>query len=281
VFRPRHRLVSISQFNRRINSPHTRLILLQVHRELAGDLTAAAISYLDGKPLTVGVASKDRDAARGHVMGGFAKGYKLHAWMSEDRRIPLWCLTPLNRGEVPIARLLVEQIHQPLSERSLTLADSNYDAYDLHKELDACGGRLLVPLKQGPRDRSAASGVAAADGPRPTRTDPDATPTSAPGPIRVPPAHPCRGNPGQLVWLWRRIDHVAAMGATAASRTPLGRRQDHLVPCPLTRAGTTKTSRLMRKVVKHVLHKLMPLIPVPFYFLGVRRPIGRHARLRR
>lgn len=151
VFRPRKRLPSVSQFNRRMNHARTRLILLLVHQELAGELTATALTYLDGKPLTVGVASKDRDAARGHIMGGFAKGYKRHAWMSEDRRIPLWCVTPLNTGEVPIARLLVQQIRQPLSERSLTLADSNYDAYDLHKELDACGGRLLVPLRQDPK----------------------------------------------------------------------------------------------------------------------------------
>jgi len=150
VFRPRKALPSISQFNRRINTERTRLILLRVHQELAGDLTATAINYLDGKPLVVGVASKDRDAARGHVMGGFARGYKLHAWMSEDRRIPLWCLTPLNVGEVPVARLLVQQVGE-LSQRSLTMADSNYDAYDLHKELDVRGGRLLAPLRQDPK----------------------------------------------------------------------------------------------------------------------------------
>jgi hypothetical protein len=65
------------------------------------------------------------------------------------RRIPLWCLTPLNAGEVPIARLLVQQTQQ-LCEGSLTLADGNYDAYNLHKELDQRGGRLLVALKQDP-----------------------------------------------------------------------------------------------------------------------------------
>jgi hypothetical protein len=151
VFRPRKRLPSVSQFNRRMNCAHTRLILSLVHEDLGGDVDATALSYLDGKPLAVGVASKDPEAARGHVMGGWAKGYKLHAWMSEDRRIPLWCVAPLNRGEVPVARVLVEQIHEPLSPRSLTLADSNYDTYDLHKELSACGGRLLTPLRQDPK----------------------------------------------------------------------------------------------------------------------------------
>ena len=56
------------------------------------------------KPLPVGVATKDPGARRGHVMGGWADGYKLHAWMTEDRRIPLWCVTPLNGAEQPAAR---------------------------------------------------------------------------------------------------------------------------------------------------------------------------------
>jgi len=143
VFRPRGPLPSVSQFNRRVADERTRLVLQRVHRELGGDVTATALSYLDGKPLTVGVASKDPEAAKGHVMGGFAKGYKLHAWMSEDRRIPLWCVTPLNVGEAPVAELLVERVRE-LSGRSLTLADQNYDSSDLHKKLDARGGRLVV-----------------------------------------------------------------------------------------------------------------------------------------
>ena len=81
-------------------------------------------------------------------MGGFARGYKLHAWMTEDRRIPLWCVTPLNVHEVPVARLMVEAVGvAELPARSLTLADKNYDAHDLHKEVDALGGRLLVRPK--------------------------------------------------------------------------------------------------------------------------------------
>ena len=148
AFRPR-RLPSVSQFNRRVNGPRTRLILRRVHEALAGPVTATALSYLDGKPLPVGPASKDPDAAKGHVLGGWARGYKLHAWMTEDRRVPLWCVAPLNVDERPVARLLVAQVGR-LSERSLTLADRNYDTHDLHKDLAARGGRLLVEPKGDP-----------------------------------------------------------------------------------------------------------------------------------
>jgi hypothetical protein len=151
AFRPRGPLPSVSQFNRRTNLPRTSSILQRVHDALAGDVAATALTYLDGKPLTVGVASKDPDARRGHVMGGFAKGYKLHAWMTEDRRVPLWCVAPLNAHEAPVARLLVEQVRGPLllSDRALTAPDRNYDAHDLHKALHARNGRLLV-VPQGP-----------------------------------------------------------------------------------------------------------------------------------
>lgn len=145
VFRPR-RLPSVSWFNRRVGEELIGQILQQVHRKLAGCIATKLTTYLDGKPLTVGVASKDPDARRGHVMGGFAKGYKLHAWMSEDRRIPLWCVAPLNVDERPMASLLLQQAVD-LPEGALTLVDQNYDTHDLHKTLHALNGRLMCRPK--------------------------------------------------------------------------------------------------------------------------------------
>jgi hypothetical protein len=160
AFRPRGgRLPSVSQFNRRLNEPRTWRVLQRVHDATGGSVTATALTYLDGKPLTVGVASKDPDAKRGRVMGGFAKGYKLHAWMAEDRRVPLWCVAPLNAHEAPVAERLVAHAAgagQRLSPRSLALADQNYDAAGVHKGLHAAGGRLLVRPKDGGRRARAA-----------------------------------------------------------------------------------------------------------------------------
>ena len=151
LFRPR-KLPSVSQFNRRMNERRTWRILQEVHAMLASNLTSQALSYIDGKPLVVGVASKDPDAKRGQVLGGFARGYKLHAWMGEDRSIPLWSVTPLNVHELPVAQLLVAQA-PVLSDRSLVLVDQNYDSHDLHKMLHARNGRLVVKPK-GPKKMS-------------------------------------------------------------------------------------------------------------------------------
>ena len=100
---------------------------------------------MDGRPFPVGACSKDRDAKRGRVSGGFARGYKLHAWMTEDRRVPLWSVTALNVAETTVAVELVEAVPQEVA-LSLVLGDSNYDSGSLYDRVAARGGRLLTPL---------------------------------------------------------------------------------------------------------------------------------------
>lgn len=147
LFRPR-RLPSVSQFHRRLRSRGVRRLLQALHEALAGPVAATALSYLDGKPLAVGPASKDPDARRGHLIGAVLPGYKLHAYVTEDRRIPLWAVTALDRHEAPVARALLSRV-PALGERSLVLADGNYDAHRLHQQVAALGGRLLVQPRGG------------------------------------------------------------------------------------------------------------------------------------
>jgi hypothetical protein len=145
LFRPR-KLPSVSQFTRRIRTRRCRQVLAWVHEDLAEAHLSSPVSYFDGKPLLVSPASKDRDARRGRVSGGFAKGYKLHAWATEDGRIPLFCVTGLHAGECPVAEALCALL-PPLGPQSVVLADTNYDDRDLHKALAARGGVLVSPLK--------------------------------------------------------------------------------------------------------------------------------------
>jgi hypothetical protein len=142
LFRPK-KLPSISQFTRRIKSSRCQWLLQRVHNEMAAVDTPTPISYLDGKPLVVGVASKDCQARRGHVMGGFAKGYKLHAWVTSDRRIPVWSVESLNRGEQPVA-CAIAAVMPRLSSDSLVMADQAYDGHELYNALAAHDGMLLV-----------------------------------------------------------------------------------------------------------------------------------------
>lgn len=142
LFRPR-RLPSVSQFTRRVKSARVRRVLQGVHEDLADGNTPVTLQFVDGKPLVVGVASRDPDARRGKVMGGYAKGYKVHPLMTASRKIRTFALTPLNRHEMHVAAELIASV-PPMTEGSLLLADGNYDAADFHKLVESRGGRLLT-----------------------------------------------------------------------------------------------------------------------------------------
>ena len=140
-FKPK-RLPSPSQFTRRVRRQRFDDLCQAIHEDAAGRGTAG-MSFFDGKPLVVGPASKDPEAKRGHIMGGFAKGYKLHIWGTLDRRIPVFSVQSLNRGEQPVAEAMVAFLPL-LSDRALVLADSNYDFAALYSLLAARNGALLV-----------------------------------------------------------------------------------------------------------------------------------------
>jgi len=145
LFRPRA-LPSISRFSRRVKEPIFQRLLQLVHGHLAASGFSSPVLYVDGKPLVVSPVSKDRDARRGHVTGGFAKGYKLHAYVTERRRIIVWSLTPLNAAEQSMAVLMSGHL-PPAPPDALTMGDSNFDSALLHKALGERGRLLLTPLK--------------------------------------------------------------------------------------------------------------------------------------
>lgn len=147
LFRPR-KLPGVSQLSRRVRSDRLQRVLQYAHDELAGRGVVTDAGYLDGKPLTVGPATKDRDARRGRVPGGFGKGYKLHAFVSERRRVVVWSVVPLNVDEKAVAAELLPHL-PPLAPGAVVLADANYDAAPLHKAVAAAADapRLVTPLK--------------------------------------------------------------------------------------------------------------------------------------
>jgi Transposase DDE domain len=147
LFRPR-KLPSVSQFTRRVKEERFQRVLQLVHDELARRGLVTALGYLDGKALTVSPVSKDRDAARGKVSGGWAKGYKLHAYVNGHGRIVVWSVTGLNVAEQSVALELLPHL-PPQDPLALLLCDSNYDSAPLHKAAAALGlGALPVtPLK--------------------------------------------------------------------------------------------------------------------------------------
>jgi hypothetical protein len=159
LFRPRE-LPSISRFGRRVKSERVQAVLQRVHDDLSTLGTVrpfGLLSYIDGKAVTVSPVSKDPDARRGKTGGSFAKGYKLHAFINEHRRVVLWSVTPLNTDEKLVAEELVRHLPPGLGHTDtpsgvavhapLSLGDSNYDSAPLHRAFAERGRHLLTPLR--------------------------------------------------------------------------------------------------------------------------------------
>lgn len=143
-FRPR-KIPSISQLNRRIASERFQRLLQQVHKRLAGDSRCKGLIF-DGQALCVGSVSQDRDARPGHIPGGIGRGYKLHAVVTSDGNIPVFSVMPLNTHEMPVARQMLAAIDHDL-DGTLVMADGNYDAHVLHKQVARRGGFLITHLR--------------------------------------------------------------------------------------------------------------------------------------
>jgi hypothetical protein len=140
-FRPR-KIPSISQLNRRIAADRFQDILQRVHKRLSGDSRFKGL-ILDGQALTVNSVSKDRDARIGHIPGGMGKGYKLHAIVASDGNIPVFSVLPLNTHELPVAQQMLSTLPHDLTG-TLVMADGNYDAHVLHKQVARHGGFLIT-----------------------------------------------------------------------------------------------------------------------------------------
>jgi len=142
LFRPRV-LPSVSQFSRRLKTKRINIMIQAVHERLSQPPMFPLLSFFDGKALAVSKHSRDKDAKKGYADGSFRKGYKLHAWATQDGRIPRFRVLPMNCGEPNTARELTDLIPRG----SLVLADANYDSGKLYKAVDDRDSQLITPLK--------------------------------------------------------------------------------------------------------------------------------------
>ena len=127
LFRPR-RLPSVSEFNKRIRSERMAALLDSVFAAFSSSGRRNEMCIVDSRPLTVGACSKDQGAKAGRVYGGFARGYRLHALVTENGVVLAWKLTAMNEAEPTVARVLLPQA--PAGSR--VLADANYDRAPLY-----------------------------------------------------------------------------------------------------------------------------------------------------
>lgn len=142
LFRPR-RLPSRSQFCRRVRTQRIERMIEAVSEELTRREHPAVVGFFDGKPLPVSRHTRDPEAKKGYADRGFARGYKLHAFATEDGRIMRFRVESMNTGEPNTARKLTDRIDPGCT----VLADTNYDSAKLYQAVGDRGARLLTRLK--------------------------------------------------------------------------------------------------------------------------------------
>ena len=134
-------LPSHSTVSTRASKIATGLVWRALEQRLRDMEVPGLLSFLDGKPLEVGGASKDRQARVGRSAGRMGRGYKLHTVWSNRCLPEAWDITPLNVAETVVARDLVRQA----ARGGYLLADGHLDASPLFDAAAAGGYQLLVP----------------------------------------------------------------------------------------------------------------------------------------
>jgi len=138
------KLPSDSTLSARAKTAGIALFLRALEERLRNVWPPHLAARLDGKPLTVGGATKDRTARYGRAAGVMAKGYKLHAVWAGRPMPETWDVTPLNAAEVQVAE---ETLVPQLQGGGYLLADGNYDSSPLHDAAAQRNYQLVAPAK--------------------------------------------------------------------------------------------------------------------------------------
>lgn len=147
IHRRRWPLPSPTTMSRRLRSASVVALLDTLERRVVAPKEPGLFWMIDGKPLTIGGCSKDRQAGYGRAAQCKAKGYKIHAIVASDGAIACWRIAPMNKDERVMARRMLRSA--PI--QGYVVADSNYDSNKLH---EVCGARdqlqLVTPRRYGP-----------------------------------------------------------------------------------------------------------------------------------
>jgi Transposase DDE domain len=141
----RNALPSNSTMSRRLPSSSVRKLLDALEQRVLPPKNPGLFWTIDGKPLVIGGASKDRQAGYGRAARGKARGYKIHAIVSHEG-IAAWRVAPMNMDE----RTMAARLLRSTTIEGYLVADSNYDSNPLHDVCDRLGNlQLITPRRFG------------------------------------------------------------------------------------------------------------------------------------
>lgn len=142
----KRRLPSPTTMSRRLRTPRVAALLAALERRVLAPAPGGVFWMIDGKPLPIGGATKDRQAGYGRAAGGKAKGYKVHALVDSQGKIAAWRLAPMNKDE----RTMAKRLLRATAVQGYVVADANYDSNPLHAVCQARGElQLVTPRRYG------------------------------------------------------------------------------------------------------------------------------------
>jgi DDE family transposase len=134
-------LPSQSTMSRRLRTTEVQQLLHAMELQLVSLERGGFVYLVDGKPLTVGSHSKDRDARWGRASTAFAKGYKLHAIYGRGPMPLEWDVAPMNVAEMEVASRMIPRLK---AGGGYVLGDKYFDSNPLHALANACGYQLVA-----------------------------------------------------------------------------------------------------------------------------------------
>ena len=143
----RRQLPNQSTMSRRLR----RAGILKQFRELVDVLQrrrpSTSMLFVDGKALEVSEHTQDPDALIGRGVSRFAKGYKLHALIDDQRKLLAWRVYSLNKAETVAAQGLLRDAANRLQHGAVLLADKAYDSNRLYLRAAVHRVQLVAPRK--------------------------------------------------------------------------------------------------------------------------------------
>jgi hypothetical protein len=137
---------SSTTMSRRLQRASVRAMLFATLGRAQGILPRSLVLMLDGKPLTVGGNSGDRQARIGRACGLFARGYRVHLLLEITGRVVDWRVAPMHVSEQAMAERLARDL--PKDHYAYLLADAGYDSNKVHGLARLAGVQMISPRRR-------------------------------------------------------------------------------------------------------------------------------------
>lgn len=143
IYNRRKPLPNPSTMTRRLRTKAIQTLLQKIEQQLIDTFPRSTCRWIDGKPLPIGGASKDKQSAFGFGASCIAKGYKLYAVADQNQGFVRWIIKPMNHSESNVAAELIEQ----LDDGGYLVGDGAYDLNRLYNLASKKSIQLITPQR--------------------------------------------------------------------------------------------------------------------------------------